>query len=70
MLDLQPHHHVLRRILLAKYLNLADDQALVNRLIASGCIREQLIQNNACISKNAQRNYFAWLNNQSYELFF
>jgi len=69
MSDLQPHHHVLRRVFLDKHLNLADDQALVNRLIASGCVSEEFIHNNSCFSKKEQNKYFAWLKNQSYELF-
>jgi len=69
MSDLQPHHHVLRRVFLDKHLNFADDQALVNRLIASGCVSEELMHNDLHFSKIAERKYFAWLKNQSYEVF-
>ena len=69
MSDLQPHHHVLRRVCIERHLNLADDHALVNRLIASGCVSEKLLHSDAYVSKDVQRKYFAWFQNQPYELF-
>ena len=69
MSDLQPHHHVLRRVCISDYLNLESDQALVNRLIETGCANEELKHNNMHLSKKIQKRYIAWFHNQSYELF-
>ena len=68
---LQPHHHIIRRAgpAINKHLNLADE-ALISRLIASGCIGEKDREKYTGMkTKRIRDRFIARFQNQPYELF-
>ena len=67
---LEPHHHIIRRTLptIEKHLNLADE-ALISRLITSGCISEKDRDKYTGKTKRVRDRFIARFQNQPYELF-
>ena len=67
---LEPHHHIIRRARTAinKHLNLADE-ALISRLITSGCISEKDRDKYTGKTKRVKDRFIARFQNQPYELF-
>jgi len=69
---LQPHHHIIRRAgpTINKHLNF-EDEALVSRLISSGCISEKDKDKytGGKKTKRAKDRFIARFQNQPYELF-
>ena len=67
---LEPHHHIIRRAgpTINKHLNLADE-ALISRLITSGCISEKDRDKYTGKTKRVRDRFIARFQNQPYELF-